>query len=146
MKTWLKLFYLLPVIVVVGIVGYLATNRSKTPPVHVMSGRPFATTPITNLTATLFTPGGQLGPAANDVFIEFRDPAGKLVDVGEVRFELGLTAPGAIMHSIFKVLRTSTPGQYRAAVAPQIAGEWKAKLTLAAPLAPAQATFLVSVK
>jgi hypothetical protein len=40
----------------------------------------------------------------------------------------------------------STPGQYRAAVAPQIAGEWKAKLTLAALPAPVEATFLVTVK
>ena len=146
MKTLLKIFYLLPVIVVAGVVGYLATNRSKMPPVHVMSGRPFASTAITNLTASLFTPGGQLGPAANDVFIEFRDNAGKLVDVGEVRFELGLTAPGAIMHSLFKVLRTSTPGQYRATVVPQIAGEWKATLSLTAPSTPAHATFLVNVK
>jgi len=146
MKTFLKLFYLLPVVVVLGLVGALVFNRSKPPPVHVMTGRPFATTPITNLTANLFTSENQLGPAGNDVFIEFRDAGGKLVDVGDVRFEISLSGPGAILHSIFKVLRTSTPGQYRVTVRPQIAGEWQAKISITGPSAPAEATFPLSVK
>ena len=146
MKTFLKIFYLLPVVVVLGVVAYLSSNRSKTPAVHVMSGTPFASTPITNLTANLFTSEGHLGPAGNDVFIEFRDAGGKLVDVGDVRLELGLTGPGAILHNIIKVLRTSTPGQYRATVQPQIVGEWQGKLVVTGPRANAEARFPVTVK
>ncbi|MGA3179609.1 MAG: hypothetical protein ABSF38_04620 [Verrucomicrobiota bacterium] len=146
MKTFLKLFYLVPVLVVLGIVASLVWNRSKPPPLHVLSGPPFASAPITNLTANLFTPEGRLGPAANDVFIEFRDAAGKLVDVGDVQFELRLETPGAITHCVSKVLRTSTPGQYRANVAPQIVGQWTAKLSFARPGAQAQANFLLTVK
>jgi hypothetical protein len=146
MKTLVKLFYLLPVVVVLGLVGFLVLNRSK-PPVRVMTGRPFATTPITNLTASLFTSENQLGPAGNDVFIEFRDAAGKLADVGDVKFELSLSVPSAIItHITFKVLRTSTPGQYRVTVHPQIAGEWQAKLTITNLSASAEASFPVSVK
>ena len=146
MKTLVKLFYLLPVVVVLGLVGFLVLNRSK-PPVRVMTGRPFDTTPITNLTASLFTAENQLGPAGNDVFIEFRDAGGRLVDVGNVRFELGLAGPTNILHVTFnKVLRTSTPGQYRVTVHPQIAGEWQAKLTITNLSASAEASFPVSVK
>ena len=146
MKTLLKIFYLLPVAVVLGVVGWLVLSRSKPPPVHVMSGRPFATTPITNLTANLFTAENHLGPAGNDVFIEFRDAGGKLVDVGDVRFELWLSGSAAIVHSVFKALHTSSPGQYRVIVRPQVAGEWQAKLSIAGPVMRAEASFPVTVK
>lgn len=146
MKNLLKAFYLLPVAVVLGLVANLVFNRSQSPPVRVMSGHPFATTPITNLTASLFTSENQLGPAGNDVFIEFRDAGGKLVDVGDVRFELGMSGPGAVLHSIFKVLRTSTPGQYRVTVHPQIVGDWQAKLAITNPTIQAEVSFPVSVK
>jgi hypothetical protein len=145
-KTFLKVFYLLPVVVVLGVVGWLALNRAKPPPVHVMSGSPFASTPITNLTANLFTPEGHLGPADNDVFIEFRDAGGSLVDVGDASFELRLSGPGAVLHNFFKVLRTSTPGQYRANVRPQIVGDWQAKVNINGPSIHAEASFPVSVK
>jgi hypothetical protein len=145
-KTLLKIFYLLPVAVVLGVVGWMVLNRAKPPPVHVMSGRPFATTAITNLTANLFTAEGHLGPAGNDVFVEFRDAGGKLVDVGDVSFELSLSGPAAIVHSVFKALRTSAPGQYRVNVRPQIAGEWEAKLSITGPAMRAEARFQVVVK
>ena len=86
--------------------------------------------PITNLTAALFTAGNQLGPAENDLFIQFRDPAGKLVDAGDVLFELTLSAPGVIQRVTVKPLHTSTPGQYRVTVKPQIAGLWQAKILI----------------
>lgn len=146
MKTLLKIFYLLPVAVVLGVVGWMVLSRSKPPPVHVMSDRPFATTPITNLTANLFTAENHLGPAGNDVFIEFRDAGGKLVDVGDVSFELGLSGSAAIVHSVFRALRTSAPGQYRVNVRPQIAGEWQAKLSITGPVMRAEASFPVMVK
>jgi hypothetical protein len=145
-RTFLKLFYLLPVVVVLGVVVHLVLNRSSPPPVRVMSGRPFAATPITNLTASLFTSENQLGPAGNDVFIEFRDAGGRLVDVGNVSFELGLSGPRAVLHSVFKVLPTSTPGQYRVTVHPQIVGDWQAKLIITGPTARAEASFPVTVK
>ena len=111
---------------------------------HVRSS--IATTPITNLTANLFTAENHLGPAGNDVFIEFRDAGGKLVDVGDVSFELGLSGSAAIVHSVFRALRTSAPGQYRVNVRPQIAGEWQAKLSITGPVMRAEVSFPVMVK
>jgi hypothetical protein len=145
-RTFLKVFYLLPVVVVLGVVVHLVLNRSNPPPVRVMSGRPFVTTPITNLAASLFTSENQLGPAGNDVFMEFRDAGGRLVDVGDVSFQLTLSGPSAILRSTFRVLRTSTPGQYRATVHPQVVGDWQAKLSITGPPAHAEASFPVTVK
>jgi hypothetical protein len=145
-KTALKLFYLVPVLVVLGVCGYLVSNRSRTPATHFLSGSPFAAIPITNLTARLFTAGGHLDAAGSDVYIEFRDAAGVPVAVGDVRLELGMNLPNSITHDVFKVLPTSTTGQYRANVVPQIAGDWKAKLSIAGPRGQAEASFLVTVK
>jgi hypothetical protein len=145
-KTALKVLYVLPVVAALGVCGYLMSNRSKTPALHVMSGSPFATLAVTNLTARLFTAGGHLDAAGSDVFIEFRDAAGAPVEVGEVRFELGMISPNSITHNLFKVLPTSTPGQYRVNVVPQIAGDWNAKLSIAGPRGKAEAAFLVTVK
>ena len=146
MKSFLKVFYLLPVAVVLAVVLYLEWNHAKPPPVRVMSGRPFLSTPITNLTANFFTSEGHLGPAANDVFIEFRDADGKLADVGNVKFELVLAGPGAILHSVFRPLRTSTPGQYRVNVQPQIVGDWQGKLSIGERTNQVEADFPVTVK
>ena len=129
-----------------GVVAYLMTSASRTPPVHVMTGKPFATISITNLTANLFTSEGHLGPSQNDVFIEFRDSAGKLVNVGDVRFELRLTGADAVLHNLFKVLPTSTPGQYRVMVQPQIVGDWQAKLTVTSPTFNAETAFPITVR
>jgi hypothetical protein len=146
MKTLLKFFYLLPVAIVLGLVASLVLNRSKPLPTRFLSGHPFITAPITNLTASLFTAGNQLVPAENDLFIQFRDPAGKLVDVGDVQFELTLPAPGVIQRVTVKPLPTSTPGQYRVTVKPQIAGLWQAKLLINGPSARAEASFPITVK
>jgi hypothetical protein len=145
-KIALRLLYILPVVAALCVCGYLVSSRAKKPSVHLLSGSAFASTPITNLTARLFTAGGHLDAAGSDVFFEFRDALGAPADVGEVTFELGLNMPGSITHSLFKVLPTSTVGQYRANVVPQIAGEWKAKLSIAGPRGHAEAGFPVTVK
>jgi hypothetical protein len=146
MKTLLKFLYLLPVAVVLGLLAGLVLNRSKPPPTRFLSGRPFLSAPITNLTASLFAAGNQLGPAENDLFIQFRDAGGDLVDVGDVQFELTLPAPDNILHKSWKALRTSTAGQYRVTVHPEIAGVWQAKLVINGPSASAEASFPVTVK
>ncbi len=109
----------------------MAWNKfsAKGPPVHVMSGAPFLSQPINGLTANFFTSGNALRAAGNDVFIEFRDMNNAAADVGQVQLEMGMNMPGMVMHTISKVMRTSTPGQYRASVVPQMSGEWKVKLS-----------------
>ncbi|HZM03975.1 MAG TPA: hypothetical protein VFC44_13270 [Candidatus Saccharimonadales bacterium] len=126
----LKLFYALPILFVLGICGYLGWNHAthQTLPVRNISTQPFATVPIKGLAASLFTVGNQMHASGNDLFIEFRDARSNLVDVGAVNLELELKMPNMVMHSIGKVLRTATPGEYRTTVEPQMAGDWRATL------------------
>jgi hypothetical protein len=143
----LYLFYALPVFAVVWFGGRMAYSRlaDKPPPVRQIATKPFATVKINDLTASLFGQGAELYASGNDVFIEFRDASGKLVDCGDVDFELDLHMPGMVMHSIGKVFRTATPGQYRTAVEPQVAGEWTAKLTISGPRGKAEASLPLKV-
>jgi hypothetical protein len=146
-RALLFLFYAAPFLVVLGVVGVLGYNRlaHKPPPTREISARPFATVKIKNLTASLFAQGDALRASGNDVFIEFRDAAGKLVDVGDVTFELNLHMPEMVMHSIGKVLRTATPGQYRTTIEPQMAGGWTAKITISGADGSAEATIPLKV-
>jgi hypothetical protein len=143
----LYLFYALPFLLVLGVCGYLAYSRlaHKPPPVREISAKPFAIVKINDWTAGLFTQGDALQASGNDLFIEFRDAHGKLVDAGEVSFELDLHMPDMVMHSIGKVMRTSTPGQYRTTVEPQMAGEWTAKITISGPQVKAEASLPIKV-
>ncbi|MGA2174144.1 MAG: hypothetical protein ABSH38_04075 [Verrucomicrobiota bacterium] len=147
-RTLLQAFYALPIVCVLGIFGYLAYSRltHQAPPVRQISAKPFATVALNGLTANLFTQGDTLRASGNDLFLEFRDPAGKLVDVGDVSLELGLKMPDVVIHSIGKVLRTATPGQYRTTLEPQMAGDWTAQITFTGPKGQGQASLPVKVK
>jgi hypothetical protein len=149
----LQLFYVLPVLIMVGLCGRLAYKRAthQPPPVRKISAAPFASVKIGGLDAHLFTQGTALRAAGDDLFIEFRDAQGKLADVGEVSFELVLHVEDkdagqvAVMHSIGKVLRTATPGQYRTSLDPGLAGEWTATLHFSGSRGEAEASLPVKV-
>jgi hypothetical protein len=146
-KAILKLFYALPVLLVLTMGGYLAWYRlaGRRPPVHVMPAAPFLKLQIADLSANLFTESDGLRAAGNDLFVEFRDAKGNLIDVGNVDFELSLSATNMVMHSLGKVLPTATRGQYRTTVVPQLAGAWKAKLSYSGPHGQGQTNFPVNV-
>lgn len=143
----LSLFYALPVLVVLGICGYLvwAKVSHQGPPVRQISGAPFASVAIGDLKANLFAQGNQLRASGNDLFIEFRDSRSNLVDVGRVHLILEMKMPGVIQHSIGKVLPAARAGQYRTALEPEIAGDWTATLDYSGPRGKAQASFPTSV-
>jgi hypothetical protein len=124
------LFFALPVLAALGIVGFLIYRRAAhlPPPQRVISSNPFDTEKLAGLTVNLFTQGDTLHPVGNDLYIDFRDAQGQLTNVGAVTFELSLSMPGMVMHSIGKVFPTSTPGRYRTMVEPQMAGSWSAFL------------------
>lgn len=148
MKRLLKLFYALPVIFVLGLCGYVIWSRvtHRGPPVRQISSKPFAAVGINGLTANLFTQGDTLRAAGNDLFIEFRDAQGHLVDVGNVTFDLYLKSPDMVMHSMGKVMRTATPGQYRTMVEPQMMGDWTAKIGFTGPHGTAETNFSTTVR
>jgi hypothetical protein len=144
----LQIFYALPVLFVLSLCSYFGykSMTHKKPPVRQISSAPFATVKIDGLDVHLFGQGDSLRAAGNDVFIEFRDGQGKFADVGDVSFELVLKMPDAVMHSIGKVMRTATPGQYRTAVEPGLAGEWTATLRVSGPRGQAETNFSLKVK
>jgi hypothetical protein len=146
-RVLLQLFYALPVLFVLGLCSYMAYRSlaHKPPPVRKISSAPFAMVKIDGLDARLFTQGNALRAAGNDLFIEFRDGQQKLTDVGEVNLELVLKMTNAVLHSIGKVLRTATPGQYRTTVEPGLAGEWTATVGYSGPHGQAETNFPVKV-
>jgi hypothetical protein len=147
-RRMLQIFYALPVLFVLSLCSYFGykSMTHKKPPVRQISSAPFAMVKIDGLDARLFGQGEALRAAGNDVFIEFRDGQGKLADVGDVAFELVLKMPGAVLHSIGKVMRTATPGQYRTAVEPGLAGEWTATLRISGVRGQAETNLLLNVK
>ena len=110
-----------------------------------ISGTPFATQTVNGLTVTLIHPKGQLVYAENDFLIEFRDANGELVDVGTVKFALDMNMPGMVMHDAATVKPSGTPGQYRASVKPDMAGDWTVKLEYDGPRGKGQVSFTVTV-
>ena len=146
-RRWLRLFYTLPALFVLGLCVRMAYTRAtrQGPPVRAISAAPFATVEIHGLTARLFTQGNALRAAGSDLFIEFRDAQGKPADVGDVSFAMVLKMPGMVMHSIGKVLRAATPGQYRTSLDPGMAGEWTATLGFSGPPGQAEATLSLKV-
>src|SRR5213594_1524658 len=79
-----------------------------------ISGAPFLTQNVNDLTANFIAREGALRRGNNDVLIEFRDRDGQLVDVGNVKFDMNMNMPGMQMHSGGTIERTNTPGRYRA--------------------------------
>jgi hypothetical protein len=144
----LAILYGLPVLFILAVCGYLAYHRAARlpPPVRRISAAPFATVGIDGLAAKFFTVGDAWRAAGNDLFIEFRDPQGRLVDVGQVTFSMVLKMPGSVMDSMGKVLPTATPGQYRTTIEPGMAGEWTATLGYSGPRGQAETSFSVNVK
>lgn len=144
----LSLFYALPVIAVLGLCGYVLWQRAthQGPPAREISSKPFVTIAIGGVTASLFGQGDYLRASGDDMFIEFRDARNNLVDVGNVTYEMNLKMPDMVMHSMGKVLRTGTPGQYRTTIEPQMAGNWTARLSFTGPRGTAEVSFPTIVK
>jgi YtkA-like len=109
-------------------------------------GVPFATQTVGGLTITLLHPHGQLRAAANEGFIEFRNASGELVDVGEVKLNLGMNMTGMVMHSGATIKRTDTPGRYRVEITPDMGGDWTANLSFESSQGPSESSFTVNVK
>jgi hypothetical protein len=101
---------------------------------------------VGGLTANLFVQGDTLRASGDDVFIEFRDAAGQLTDVGDVSLILTLNMRDMVMHSMGRVTPTATPGQYRTTLEPQMAGTWVAKISFTNSKAKGEATLPVTVK
>src|SRR5438128_11384147 len=111
-----------------------------------ISGAPFLTQNVNDLTVKFVAREGQLRQGDNEVLIEFRDRNGQLVDVGNVKFDLDMNMPGMQMHSGGSIERTNTPGQYRAKIKIDMAGDWNAKISFDGPRGNGQTSFNLTAK
>ena len=113
---------------------------------HKISGAPFVSQTVDDLTVNFVHPQGQLRQGNSEILIEFRDRNGQLVDVGNVKFNMNMNMPGMQMHSGGTVERTSTPGQYRGKIKIDMAGDWTAKISFEGPHGQGQQSFSVTAK
>jgi hypothetical protein len=143
-----RIFLLLLTLGVVSAGGYFAWNKFKPPSAlsGITPGKVVASETVNGLAVTLSTSGGALRNTDNDVVIEFHDSDGKLVDVGTVKFELGMNMPGMEMHSSGTVISTGTPGRYRAKIKPDMRGDWTATISYQGPHGNGQAKFNTTIK
>ncbi len=111
-----------------------------------ISGAPFLTQNVNDLTANFIASKDQLHAGNNDIVIEFRDRDGQLVDVGNVKFDLNMNMPGMQMSSGGTIERTNTPGRYRAKIKIDMSGDWNAKISFDGPHGQGQQSFSATVK
>src|SRR5438876_4004827 len=125
---------------------YAGNFRWKKVPTRKISGAPFATQTVNDLTVNFIHPQGQLRRGNNEFFIEFRNAQGQLVDVGNVKFDLDMNMPGMQMHSGGTIERANTPGRYRAKIKIDMAGDWNAKISFEGPRGYGQQSFSITAK
>jgi hypothetical protein len=100
---------------------------------------------VNYLTVKLMDPAGQLQKGDNNVLIEFRDSDGQLVDVGDVNFTIDMNMPGMAMRGGGPSQKTAAPGQYRAKVKADMAGDWNAKISFKGPHGEGQTNFALNI-
>ena len=118
---------------------------AQTPP-RTISGAPFLTQNVNDLTVNFIAREGQLRQGNNEVLVEFRDRIGQLVDVGNVKFDLNMNMPGMQMSSSGTTERTNTPGRYRAKVKIDMAGDWNARISFDGPHGKGQQSFSITAR
>src|SRR5260370_1591854 len=101
-----------------------------------MSGAPFLTQNVNDLTANFVAREGALRQGNNEVLIEFRDRNGQLVDVGNVKFDLDMNMPGMQMHSGGTIEQTNTPARYGAKINLHLSSDWHSQIPSKWPPAP----------
>ena len=135
------------VIAALGAGGYYGwqTFSGKIADGNAVGGTAIATQTVGDLSITLLNAHGQLRAATNEAFIEFRNRSGELVDVGEVKLNLGMNMTGMVMYSGATVKRTDTPGRYRIEVTPDMGGNWTASLSFDSAQGYEETSFSVNV-
>src|SRR5438309_4181104 len=134
---------LIGVVVVLFYAGNFLWKKLLT---HKISGAPFATQTVNDLTVNFIHPQGQLRHGSNEILIEFRDRDGQLVDPGDVKFDMDMNMPGMQMHSGGTIERTNTPGRYHAKTKIDMAGDWNAKISFDGPRGKAERSFSLTAK
>jgi len=138
-----KIIALIVAIILILFGGKFVWQRIAAPKAAVAQSAPIATQTVNDLTVKLY---GQVRNGPSELLIEFRDANDQLVDAGDVKMEANMNMPGMQMHEGATVQRSGTPGQYRAKIKPDMAGDWMAKLSFNGPRGSGQTSFNLNVK
>ncbi len=111
-----------------------------------LSGAPFITQTVDDLTVKVVNRGGGLRQGDNEVMIEFRDRNGQLVDVGKVSFNINMNMPSMQMQRGGPAQKTGTAGQYRAKVKADMAGDWNARISYDGPRGKGETNFALTAR
>ena len=107
-------------------------------------GEPLVTQQVNDLAVKIF--GDPRSGGQSDLLIEFREAAGNLVDVGNVRLDMTMNMPGMTMRDSGKIQPTGKPGQYRVRVSPSMAGDWATSLSYDGPRGHGETVISLNVK
>ncbi len=89
----------------------------------------------------LRSPTGTLRRGLNTFTIEFRSPAGALLDVGTVQAAANMTMPGMVMPGNLQVTSAGVPGRYTATAEFGMAGTWQMRIEWAGPAGSGSVSF-----
>jgi Cu(I)/Ag(I) efflux system membrane protein CusA/SilA len=138
-----KIIALIVAIVLILFGGKFVWQKITTPKAAVAQGAPIVTQTMNDLMVKLY---GEVRNGPSELLIEFRDANGQRVDVGEVKMDANMDMAGMQMHEGATVEPTGTPGQYRAKIKPDMAGDWITKLSFNGSHGSGQTSFNLNVK
>lgn len=93
--------------------------------VDTRSLRPIETRTVGNLTVVLMNDTGELQQGQNRFIVQFRDPQGQPIDVGEVQFSSSMTMPAmAPMSGDSEITPAGQTGTYRVKSSFAMSGAW----------------------
>ncbi len=98
--------------------------RTSEPGAASAGGAVVRTVKSGELEIVLLTPTGTLRTGRNTITLEFRSPAGDLVDVGTVRVTANMAMPGMVMSGNVQVQATGVPGRYSVTAEFGMGGGW----------------------
>lgn len=112
------------------------------------TGKAIASAKSGDLTVTLSNPAGHLSAGDNDLTIEFKNAAGKAVDVGAITMFIDMPGMGSMppMKSNVKLMTTNTPGIYQATTNLEMAGTWFGHITYKGAAGEGKTDFPIQVK
>ncbi len=139
MKTLSAVCVMLVLVVVVT-----SCNRNK---VDTENLKPVETRKVGNITVVLMSATGELKQGQNDFIVQFRDPQGQPLDVGEVQLGSSMSMPGmAPMSGDSEITPTGQNGTYRVKSSFAMSGAWHFTISWNGPQGQGSTAFNTNVR
>lgn len=119
-------------------------NRNK---VDTENLKPIETRKVGNITVVLMSGTGELKQGQNDFIVQFRDPQGQPVDVGEVQLGSSMSMPGmAPMSGNSEISPAGKTGTYRVKSSFAMSGAWHFTISWNGPSGQGSTAFNTNVR